>query len=111
LKTYILDSAGNLTPESDIVKWAKWFETADRNVEGTATGSGTVSTVFLGVDHCFSGEGPPILWETTVFDGPFSNEQERCSGSIRDAKAMHWNMVAKLVAFSEAKAIKKEAGK
>lgn len=26
-----------------------------------------VSTVFLGLDHNFSGKGPPVLWETMIF--------------------------------------------
>jgi hypothetical protein len=27
-----------------------------------------VSTVFLGTDHSFTGHGPPVLWETMIFD-------------------------------------------
>lgn len=36
-----------------------------------------VSTVFLGLDHNWSGEGPPILWETIVFGGPRCREMNR----------------------------------
>lgn len=41
--------------------------------------AGKVSTVFLGLDHNFSGlENPldyrPVLWETMIFGGP--NDQE-----------------------------------
>ena len=33
-----------------------------------------VSTVFLGLDHSFGG-GPPLLFETMIFDG---GEEEHC---------------------------------
>ena len=34
-----------------------------------------VSTVFLGLDHRFWGEGQPILFETMIFGGPFNDNQ------------------------------------
>lgn len=37
----------------------------------------SVSTVFLGVDHNFSGEGAPVLYETMVFGGSLDMESER----------------------------------
>lgn len=62
-----------------IDEWARWFETSDtdRVVEQTHIGDVKVSTVFLGIDHRFLGEGPPILFETMVFGGPLDQEQER----------------------------------
>lgn len=36
-----------------------------------------VSTVFLGVDHDFSGKGPPVLWETMIFDQEASTLDQR----------------------------------
>lgn len=39
-----------------------------------------VSTVFLGLDHRFYGQGPPILFETMIFGGwTFSDYQQRYS--------------------------------
>lgn len=35
-----------------------------------------MSTVFLGLDHNFSG-GEPILFETMIFGGPLDGEQRR----------------------------------
>jgi len=35
-----------------------------------------VSTVFLGIDHAF-GAGPPLLFETMVFNGPLTDTQIR----------------------------------
>lgn len=45
-----------------------------KRVEETQVGSYRISTVFLGIDHNFFGEGPPLLFETMVF----------CRGSGRD---------------------------
>lgn len=73
---YILDEHGEPELEPDILKWAEWFETADRTVARTQIGDVVVSTVFLGIDHAF-GDGPPLLYETMTFGGPLDEEQER----------------------------------
>jgi hypothetical protein len=36
-----------------------------------------ISTVFLGLDHNFSGTGPPVLWETMIFGGLENQYQRR----------------------------------
>jgi len=36
-----------------------------------------VSTVFIGLDHRFFGDGPPLLFESMVFGGPLDGEQFR----------------------------------
>ena len=46
-----------------------------RYEEGTVTVE--ISTVFLGLDHSFGMEGPPVLYETMVFGGKLSDHQER----------------------------------
>lgn len=38
-----------------------------------------ISTVFLGIDHNFSDEGPPIVFETMVFGGFLDQEMRRAS--------------------------------
>lgn len=82
--------------EYDLMKWAEWFETADRHVAddylATLDGEIRVSTVFLGLDHNFSGIGAPLLFETMVFSGPRNNEMIR-SSSWRKALAAHKYMV------------------
>jgi hypothetical protein len=69
-------------PEPDLMKWATWFETADRHVFKTTIGGCWVSTVFLGLDHNFTrmltGEGMPILFETMIFRGGKGEEMWRC---------------------------------
>ena len=59
----------------NLLEWAHWFETADRCVKLTVQGDVWVSTVFLGLDHGW-GEGPPVVFETMVFN-PGSSDMER----------------------------------
>lgn len=52
----------------DMMTWATYLEKANRHVAETEVTPGVrVSTVFLGLDHNFFGEGPPILFETMTF--------------------------------------------
>ena len=54
-----------------------WVEPDDRRVARDVFGDVTVSTVFLRIDHSFSDEGPPILFETMIFCGPHDEKQWR----------------------------------
>lgn len=67
---YILNEDGEPVPEPDLLAWGRWLETADRQLAEDFVGAVRVSTVFLGIDHRFHGEGPPIVWETMVFGAP-----------------------------------------
>lgn len=68
MRHYIPDENGE-PRVATMEEWGEWFNTAeDRHVAETFTELTRVSTVFLGIDHRFTGEGPPILWETMVFD-------------------------------------------
>lgn len=68
---YVLDEEGRAVAEPDRHKWADWMRDVDRRVEErTQIGEWLVSTVFLGIDHNWSGEGPPVLWETMIFRQP-----------------------------------------
>lgn len=65
-------------PEPDIVAWGKWMQTEARVVSQTDVRPGVqVSTVFLGLDHSFGREGPPVLFETMVFRDGHGHEQDR----------------------------------
>lgn len=66
-------------PCNDLLEWAKTFETLDRHVGSDEIGEVRISTVFLGLDHNWFGEGPPLLFETMIFGGPHNDYQERCS--------------------------------
>lgn len=92
---YILDEKGNPIPEPSLMKWAQWFETANRQVDYEVIGDSRISTVFLGIDYSLDG-GAPVLWETMVFGGKLDQEQDRCSGSREQAEAMHRRMVERV---------------
>ena len=87
-RTYILDGR-NPIPCADFMTGARWFQTSDRHVAKTDFGDVRVSTVFLGFDRSF-GQGPPLLFETMIFGGPFDQDkyQERCS-TWEEAEAQH----------------------
>jgi hypothetical protein len=70
---YTLDDDGNPVAEPDLFRWARWYETAERQVARDVLADGhTISTVFLGLDHSFArlldDRAPPVLWETMVFN-------------------------------------------
>lgn len=79
---------------NDLLKWGKWFETADRTVKKTEVGDAEVSTVFLGLDHNF-GRGEPLLFETMVFGGEHDGDQDRYS-TWEEAEKGHEKMVKSL---------------
>lgn len=74
---WILTDEGHAVPCTDITEWAKWFETADRQVAVTQIEDMKVSTVFLGLDYSFGMGDKPLLFETMVFGGKYDGEQIR----------------------------------
>lgn len=82
--------------QPDIIKWAVWFENANRTVEKTMIGDVRVSTVFLSTDHQF-GNGPPLLFETMIFGGKHNDEEWRYS-TLGEAKLSHFRIVDALKA-------------
>lgn len=100
-KFYILDEAGDPTPERDADAWARWFENANevRVVRQEAVGDWWVSTCFLGMDHDFVG-GPPLLFESMRFwrgEGThhLDTGYQRCS-TREEAIEMHEAMVQQI---------------
>lgn len=84
-------------PVDDVIVWAEWFGAADRHVDFTVIDIGEeVSTVFMGLDHRFFGDGPALLFETMVFGGNFDGEQLRYS-TWDEAEAGHKRMVARVM--------------
>jgi len=77
---YKLDTDGQPVA-CDLLEWATWFEGAgaSRIVAQDMVGDVQVSTVFLALDHDWSGAGPPVLWETMIFGGRHSDYQRRYS--------------------------------
>lgn len=87
--------AENTPVKADLMTWARWFEDANRLVGYTEiTSQVLVSTVFIGINHRFLGNGPPLLFETMIFGGPLDQDQWRYS-SWDDAEAGHHAAVSK----------------
>jgi hypothetical protein len=72
---YILD-AQHQPQSAELLEWANWLEAERVKPVGSSlmrvadtllVGKLRVSTVFLGLDHRFGGEGPPILFESMAF--------------------------------------------
>lgn len=75
--------------------WGLAF-TRDRTVARTIVREPvTVSTVWLGIDHNFSGDGPPLIFETMVFGGGNDGAQYRYATEA-EALAGHARVVAEL---------------
>lgn len=59
-------------PTDDLYAWADWLKNANRNLRRNAYQCHGkrfwISTVFLPLDYNFTDEGPPILFETMVFE-------------------------------------------
>lgn len=89
---------------ADVIEWGRWMEKADRRVAFTDLTYCTISTVFLGLDHRYWGDGPPIVFETMVFGNPAKGETfpEELEGMMRryctwdEAEAGHAEMVAEV---------------
>lgn len=101
---YILDKDNKVIPCSDLMAWAKWMTTNGRNnriVQQIHLPSDTkerllISTVFLGVDHNFSGDGSdPITFETIIFGGTLDGEMQRYR-TWDDAQQGHDAMVTRV---------------
>lgn len=77
-------------PTEDLLEWVQSFENIDgRRVRRTQLGPNiTVSTVFLGLDHNWRREGPPILFETMAFLDEKEAGCWRCS-TWDEAEAQH----------------------
>ena len=92
---YALDDDNRPVPMPDLLTWGRWLEGFRRHVAWTqVTSEITVSTIFLGLDHRHSGEGPPILFESMVFGGPLAREMCRYV-SWDDAETGHKMIVAR----------------
>jgi hypothetical protein len=72
----------------------RFQDIGERIVAKTQLGDVEVSTVFLGLDHAW-GYGPPLLFETLIFGGPYDGEMDRYS-TWDEATAGHERFVAAL---------------
>lgn len=55
--------------DEGLIKWGRWFENHEnRRVAEDFTRYYRLSSVFLGIDRNFSDRGPPLLFETMLFE-------------------------------------------
>jgi hypothetical protein len=78
----ILDENGEIKPVhvynedgemdlKELIRWAEWFERAQRSIANTKIGDHSVSTVFLGLNHQYNPMAAPLWFETMVFGPPY----------------------------------------
>lgn len=97
-----------VVPVDDVIEWAQWrvdnpnacrigfdsgpLEDGERSVE--------VSTVFLGVDHRFIGDGLPIVFETMIFGRDGGPEIAARYCTFDEAVAGHEKICELVLGFS-----------
>jgi len=97
---YILDGHEAI-PIDDLHAWGTWFQTAERHVaQDLLPGGIHISTVFLGLDHRFGEDGPPLIFETMVFGGEYDQFQERYS-TWEEAEKGHAEILSRVKAALE----------
>jgi hypothetical protein len=93
---FILDEEHHVVP-ADLMTWALFYDTDKRFVAYTEfEGGGYVSTVFLGLDHRWWGNGPPIVFETMAFHTPLPEDTMDRYSSWDDAITGHKAMVRRV---------------
>lgn len=89
--------------QGNSISMDEWSRRKDELVVGKTdlpAADASVSTVWLGMDHGW-GHGPPLIFETMVFGGAFSESQERYSTEV-EAVAGHRRWVDRVAAEQEA---------
>ena len=78
--------------EIKVEEWGELFTEEYKRIGKTVLANGkVVSTVWLGIDHNFSGTGAPLLFETMVFpsETEFSEEDMQRYATIEEARIGH----------------------
>src|SRR5215475_11220125 len=78
-----------------LTEWAQAFE----NMTEEARDPITVSTVWIGLDHRWFADGPPLIFESMVFGGTYDGKAERYATEA-EALAGHWRMVQSMRTLS-----------
>ena len=84
---YVLDHNLEIQ-KADLLTWSKFFESDTRLIAKDQIGNARISTVFLGIDHSWGDKGPPVLFETMIFEGVHDQYQTRCC-TYQEALEMH----------------------
>ena len=86
---YILENKEPI-PCEDLIVWAKWMgnNKPELRVAETFVRGYRVSTIFLGVDHNWTG-GDPILFETMIFGAGSLDQEQIRSCTYNGAERIH----------------------
>jgi hypothetical protein len=107
VKYYVWDKETDEVRETDQSTWMSQLGDIDaRRVGWTVVNGHRVSTVFLGNDHRWLGDGPPLLFETMVFPGVDEDEtwvETYCDrySTPEQARAGHARVVAVIAAVQD----------
>ena len=85
---YILNDDHTISEVEDVIEWAGLFENGNRQIYDDTIGDVRISTVFLGLNHGYDPDQPPILFETMIFGGDRDQEMCRCS-TYEQCESMH----------------------
>jgi len=85
------DWDGQLITRND---WAEMYG-RERHIGDTHVNNIRVSTVWLGLNHNWSGQGPPLIFETVVFDADGNDLDQQRYPTLVAARAGHDQFVAK----------------
>ena len=93
MSEYAILVDGVITAVPDVLTWARWFENSDRRIAFTEVDGVRISTVFLGLNHAFRDDVPPLWFETMVFGGEHDEFMQRYT-TLEDAMHGHERVVA-----------------
>lgn len=100
---YILDENDNPVQVNSAAAIAWELEKPSRrSIARDIVGESEVSTVLLSVDHSYGYPGPPLVFETLVFDGPLNDVGARYSTKAEAMKG-HADIVRRVREAQEVK--------
>jgi hypothetical protein len=83
--------------EGNELDWERFIllfgDMRSRRIGKDAIGDYTVSTVWMGIDHNFSGDGPPLIFESMVFGPDKTDHAVRHYATETEAREGHAELV------------------
>lgn len=95
---YYILGPGHIAVPCSAREWSRWIGSLERRrvaLDEIAPGV-SVSTVFIGLNHRWFDDGPPLLFETVVFDDYEEGDEMRRYATWEEAAQGHAAMVAEL---------------
>lgn len=100
MKLYVLDKHHHSPVEAlNFKQWRRFMVVQNYSVDFDKVGDAIVCTRFLGLDPTCGNHPDPMIWESKVYGYPLDIDTRRCSGTKKDAEAMHEELVTKVLAI------------